>query len=65
MNFEDIFFQFAVGDMVVLFPKDRFDYEKVKSGEQKFDVKRTAKGAYLAIQQVEKLDLNFKPNVYK
>jgi hypothetical protein len=65
MNFDEIFFQFAIGDMVVLFPKDRFDENKIKTGEQKFDVKKTSKGAFIAIPQVEKLKLKFQPTIYK
>ena len=61
MNFDDIFFAFYIDDYYVLFPRDRFTPEGVKSGTEQFDVMETKKGGWLAIPRTEDLELKFQP----
>ena len=60
-SFKEIFFSFEVEGEIVLFPRDRFDYDLIKSGEQQFDILETKNGRFLAIERTEILNLNFKP----
>ena len=66
-TFDDLFYQFDVEGRIVLFPKDIFtDVEALKAGEIEFDLKQTAKGAWLAILPVEAITItNFRPKIYK